>query len=265
VLHYDILIVGSGQAGARAAESMRKAGFSGTLAIFGDERHLPYERPPLSKEILSGTQSVDTATILPGVFFSDAQIDICRGVRIDRLDAAQHRVYDTDGRAIQYGKLLLCTGGRVRTLPVAAQGQRGVFYLRTMDDAVSLSKALKPGSHVTVIGAGFLGLEIAATARKLGVAVTVVEAASGVLERNMAPQIASRIEGFHRQNGVDFFLGTTVTGIRETPYGWSILELSNGQLVGTDSVVVTIGIVPNVELAERAGAAVENGSHYPPG
>jgi NADPH-dependent 2,4-dienoyl-CoA reductase/sulfur reductase-like enzyme len=212
----------------------------------------------LSKGLLNGSQTPESVAIVSPQFFSDAKIEFHEGVRVEAINAPGRQVTLTDGRVFRYGKLLLCTGGRVRVLPCAPQGQKGIFYLRTIDDAFALRRTLTENARAVVVGGGFLGLEVAATARKLGVQVTVVEAAPNLLERAMAPPIAKAVEDIHRQNDVDFRLNTTVIGIRADG-NTNIVALSDGSELPAEAVIVAIGIVPNVELAAQAGAVVENG------
>jgi 3-phenylpropionate/trans-cinnamate dioxygenase ferredoxin reductase subunit len=253
-----VVIVGAGQAGARAAEALRRNGFAGRIVLVGEEPELPYERPPLSKSVLTGEKPASIATLLPSGFYGENRIELLTSTRVGALDARAKRAILADGRTLDYGSLILCTGGRVRTLPFAPIGRPGVHYLRTLADCARLGEALRAAHRVAVVGAGFLGLEVAAAARKLGLEATVIEAKPHVLDRAMVPEIAQLVERIHREKGVAFHLGASVTGISGAP-SVEAVTLADGTRIPADLVIVAIGIVPNVELAADAGAAIEDG------
>jgi 3-phenylpropionate/trans-cinnamate dioxygenase ferredoxin reductase subunit len=254
----SIVIVGAGQAGGRAAEALRKVGFTGRVILIGEEPEPPYERPPLSKAVLTGDKPASSTYILPAGFYAENGIELITGTRVETIDAAGHGVTLGDGRRLGYGKLLLATGGRVRTLPFAPVDRPGVFYLRTLADSLALGKALKAAKRFVVIGGGFLGLEAAASAKKLGLEATVLELKPHLLDRAMAPEIARHVATIHHSKGVELRLGVNVTGI----VGADKIEavtLADGTRIAADLVLVSIGIVPNTELAIQAGAAIDNG------
>jgi NADPH-dependent 2,4-dienoyl-CoA reductase/sulfur reductase-like enzyme len=253
-----VVIVGAGQAGARAAEALRRNGFAGRIVLVGEEPDLPYERPPLSKAVLTGEKPASSAALLPSGFYDENRIELLTSTRVAALDARAHRAILADGRALDYGALILCTGGRVRTLPFAPIGRPGVHYLRTVADCADLGATLRTAHRVAVVGAGFLGLEVAAAARKLGLEATVIETKPHVLDRAMVPEIATLVERIHRGKGVAFHLGASVTGISGTR-SVEAVTLADGTHVAADLVIVAVGIAPNVELAAEAGAAVEDG------
>lgn len=256
--HNSIVIVGAGQAGGRAAEALRKSGYAGRITLVGEEPEAPYERPPLSKAVLTGEKPASVTTLLPAGFYADNQITLVTGTRVEAIDSTAHSVTLADGRRLEYGKLLLCTGGRVRTLPFAPIGRPGVLYLRTLTDSLKLGAALKSAKRLAVIGGGFLGLEAAASARKLGLEVTMLEIKPYLLDRAMAPDIACFVEDLHRRKDVELRLGASVAGIVGTGRVEAI-ELADGTRLPADVVLVSIGIIPNAELAAQAGAKVENG------
>ncbi|HEY6335378.1 MAG TPA: FAD-dependent oxidoreductase [Alphaproteobacteria bacterium] len=252
------VIVGAGQAGGRAAEAMRKANFRGRVVLIGEEPHPPYERPPLSKAVLTGAKPATSTQLLPPSFYQENRIELLMGVRVASIDAERARISLDNGRVLAYTRLLLTTGGRVRTLPFAPIGRAGVRYLRTIEDSLALHEALKTARNFAVIGGGFLGLEAAASARRLGLRVTVLELKPHLLDRAMAPEIARFVEDMHRRQDVDVRLGVEVSEFA----GHGPLEavvLRDGTRIPADLALVSIGIVPNVELAAEAGAAVENG------
>ncbi|HLI14142.1 MAG TPA: FAD-dependent oxidoreductase [Alphaproteobacteria bacterium] len=254
----SFVIVGAGQAGGRAAEAMRKAGFQGRVILIGDEAEPPYERPPLSKAILVGAKPHGSCQLLPSGFYKENEIELLTETRVIALDPAAHRVKLADGREVGYDKLVLATGGRVRELPFAPIGRAGVYYLRTVKDSLTLGAALRRAKRFVVIGGGFLGLEAAASARKLGLEVTVVECLPAILDRAMHPKIAEYVAALHRRNGVEIRTGITVSEIASDSKVEAVI-CRDGSRIAADLVLVAIGILPNVELAEAAGAAIENG------
>ena len=252
------LIVGAGQAGGRAAEALRKGRFAGRVLLMGEEPESPYERPPLSKAVLVGAKPPASSYLLPPAFYAENRIELRTGARVVGIDAAGHRVELSTGEKLAYDKLLLATGGRVRTLPFAPLGRPGVFYLRTIADCMALVAALKVARRLVVVGGGFLGLEVAASARKLGLAVTVLECMPSILDRAMAPGIARFVHELHLRHGTDIRTNVKVTGI----VGEGRLEAiacGDGSSYPADLVLIAVGIIPNTELAAAAGARIENG------
>jgi len=254
----SFVIVGAGQAGGRAAEAMRGAGFAGRILLIGEEPHLPYERPPLSKAVLTGEKPAESTALLPPAFYEEKRVEVRGSTRVEAIDAARRQLTLSDGGRVEYSKLLLATGGRVRLLPSAPPGRPGVYYLRTIADSLALGAALREARHVAVIGGGFLGLEVAASAVKLGSRVTVLELMPDLLDRAMAPEIARYVAELHRRKGVELRLGARVADIVGTTR-LEAVELGGGERVAADLAVVAIGIIPNSELAHAAGAAIGNG------
>ena len=252
------VIVGAGQAGGRAAEAMRAAGFAGRVVLVGEEAALPYERPPLSKAVLTGEKPAETTALFPPGFYEEKRIEVLTGTRVVAIDPAARAVKLANGNNLGCTKLLLATGGRVRTLPSAPVGMSGVFYLRTIADSLALGAALKQARHVAVIGGGFLGLEVAASARKLGCAVTLLELKPHLLDRAMAPQIARFVAEIHRRKEVELRLGASVAGLVGKAQ-LEAVEFADGERIAADLAVIAIGILPNLELAQAAGAAIGNG------
>ncbi len=228
-----VVIVGAGQAGGWFAATLKESGFAGDVLLIGDETHPPYERPPLSKDILLGEKPPESAHLWPQGHPAEHR----SGLRAVAIDRAARRLQLSDGSTLSYDKLVLATGGRVRRL----DGLPHAHYLRTIDDAIALRAALERGGSVLVIGGGWIGLEVAAAARKRGCAVTVVEAAERLCARVLPAPISDYLADLHRRHGVEVRLA----GSADEALG--------------DTVVVGIGIVPNVELAEAAGLRVENG------
>ncbi len=251
------VIVGGGLAAAAAARTLRENGYDGRLVIHCAEPHLPYERPPLSKDYLAGDKEVSSLATLSADWYAEHDVDVHLGSRVDRIDTARRRVHD--GEHVQpYDTLLLATGCSPRRLPLADQSGAPVTYLRTVEDSDRLRGVLEPGRRVAIIGAGFLGLEVAATARTAGADVTVIEnqpvPLMGVLGREVGHQFAE----LHRDHRVDLRLGVDVVGI-ETVDSQALVRLADRSGVAADLLLVGIGATPNTALAEQAGLAVDNG------
>lgn len=251
------VIVGAGHAGGRAAEAMRALGFDGHILLIGDEPHLPYERPPLSKEALQGKPEF-AAPMRPADFWTEKAIECRLGTRVTAIDPAAKTVTLAGGAVEAYDKLLLTTGGAVRTLSVPGANLGNVFTLRTLDDSRAIDAALTPDARVVVIGGGFIGLETAASARLRGCAVTVVELADRLMARAVLPEISETFLRLHRDRGVDVRLNTGVARL-EGDGRVSAVVTSDGKTVPADVVVVGVGIVPDTALAEAAGLAVGDG------
>ncbi|AEK60183.1 Ferredoxin reductase [Collimonas fungivorans Ter331] len=253
-----IIIVGAGQAGVRAALALREQGYDGSLLLIGDEPQLPYERPPLSKQVLLGSREPDQCTIGGADLFLEQDIRLLTGVRVERIRREISSIALDDGATLAYSKLLLATGGRVRTVTVQGAGLAGVHYLRTIEDALQLKAQLLPGQRVVVVGGGFIGLEVAASARALGCSVTVLEAGERLAARALPPQLSEKLLQLHRARGVDVQLQSRIEAFAGTTAVQAV-ALEDGRNVPCDMIVVGIGIAPNVELAVEAGLAVVNG------
>ena len=253
-----IVIIGAGHAGGRAAEAMRQAGFAGDIVLLGEETHPPYERPPLSKEMLSAGLDAEKTFLNPAGYYGENGIDLCLGTKATAIDCAARTVRLSDGGDVPFDKLLIATGGRVRRLACPGAGLEGVHYVRTIDDSLALEPLLCEGARVAVIGGGFIGLEAAASARTRGARVTVVELADQVLARVADPAVGDLVAGLHRDNGVHVMTGATVERLDGNG---RVAELvcSDGETIDVDVVVVGIGILPNQEIAAEAGLAVDNG------
>jgi len=246
-----LIIVGAGHAGGRAALTLREEGYSGRLILIGDEPHVPYERPPLSKGLLQGSMDLAGCSLCDSARLAELGIEHIAGNPVSQLDPSQHRLQLADGQWLSYSGLLLATGGRARRLP---QAQANVLYLRTHDEALALKSALRPGARLVIVGGGFIGLEVAATARGLGCEVTVLEAGPRLAGRVLAPVISEALLQVHRQQGVDVRLNVALESIHA-----EAVQLVDGQLLPCDLVVVGIGMQPNIELAVAAGLEVGQG------
>ena len=252
------VIVGAGHAGGRAAEALRAAGYKGRITLIGAERHPPYERPPLSKELLAGSVPIEKTYIRPHVWYGEQEIDLRLGNEAVAIDRGAQRVRLKDGTDVPYDALMVTTGARPRILRIPGGEGPRVFYLRDIDDSLRLRERLVPGVRLAVIGAGFIGLEVAATARKRGAAVVVLELAPHVLARVCPPEIADYVTELHRKNGVEIRTGVGVAAIEDKGSGLAIVT-GDGERIEADFAAIGIGAQPNTEIAAVAGLAIEDG------
>lgn len=251
-----IVIVGAGHVGGRVALGLRAADWSGRIVLIGDEHDPPYERPPLSKAVLLGEAFV--GTLAPAQQYADAHVEWLAGQRVTAIDREVREIALHDGRRIGYQRLLLATGGRARTLPLPGIDLDGVFTLRTLVDARRIAPRLVKGQRVAVIGGGFIGLEVAASARTLGCEVHVLEAAPRLLGRAVPAGVAQRVQALHEARGVQVHVGVAPDRI-ERSAGALRLVLADGAAIEADSIVVGVGLAPATELAAEAGLACANG------
>ncbi len=253
-----VQIVGAGHAGFQVAASLRQAGYKDRVAIINDEAHLPYQRPPLSKAYLKGTGGPDTLMFRPQKFFDDQHIELIsdRAVAIDRA-ARKLRLHS--GNTLDYGHLVLATGARNRLLDIPNANLPNVRYLRILDDSEDLRARLASAKRVVVIGAGFIGLEFAATARIKGLEVDVLELASRVMARAVTAEVSDYFQRRHAEAGVRIHLGVMATSIEAHGDKITGVSLSDGRHIPADLVVVGVGVLPNVELAAEAGLPTASG------
>src|SRR6476660_7683741 len=253
-----VLIVGAGHAGFQLAASLRQHGFSERIVLVNDEGHLPYQRPPLSKAYLKGTGGPDSLMFRPDKFYRDQTIDLItdRAISIDR---AARKVALASGVTLDYGHLVFATGARNRLLDIPNANLPDVRYLRTLDESEALRHLIAPGQRVVVIGAGFIGLEFAATARAKGLEVDVVELAARVMARAVTAEISEFFQLRHTASGMRIHLGVQVTSIESDGTKVTGVSLSDGRHIPADLVVVGVGVLPNVELAAEAGLKVAAG------
>jgi 3-phenylpropionate/trans-cinnamate dioxygenase ferredoxin reductase component len=254
----SVVIVGTGQAGFQAASSLRQAGHEGEVTLVGEEPGLPYQRPPLSKTFLKGDGDEGEVHLRPETFFASKEIGLVAGDRAVVVDRETQRVELASGRELHYDALVLATGSRPRLLPVPGADLDGVLVLRTVADAQRLRARLEDGPRVVIVGGGFIGLELAASAREKGAQVTVVEALDRTMSRVVTPEMSEHFAALHTEQGATLAHGATVAAITGDGAA-SGVELGDGTLLEADFVVVAIGIAPNVELAEEGGLAIDNG------
>lgn len=253
-----IVIVGAGQAAAQAVQTLRSKDAECRIILIGDEAYLPYERPPLSKAFLAGDVDLDKITLRKASYFEEKAVDVRLDTRVSHIDRQAREVELADGTRIGYDALILATGSRVRKLPVEGADLPGVHYLRDVADVLGLRPHIHEGARIAIVGAGYIGLEVAAVARKHGAEVTVLEAMDRVMARVAAEPISRFYENVHRAAGVDLRLNVGIARF-EGDGKFERVRLADGSAVEADIVVVGIGILPNVELAAEAGLAVDNG------
>ena len=251
------VIVGGGLAGAKAAETLREEGFDGRLVLIGDEAERPYERPPLSKEYLRG-ETAEKPYVHGEDFYAEREIELWTSARVTGVDAGRGELRLEDDRRLGYDRLLLATGAEPRRLDVPGAELAGILYLRTVADSERIAERFERGRRVVVVGSGWIGAEIAASARMKGCEVTMIEMATLPLERVLGPEVGQIYLDVHRDHGIEFLPETTV----ERFEGEGSLErvlTRDGALIETDVAIVGVGVTPRVQLAEAAGLRVENG------
>jgi 3-phenylpropionate/trans-cinnamate dioxygenase ferredoxin reductase component len=253
-----VLIVGAGHAGFQVAASLRQHGYADRICLINDEAHLPYQRPPLSKAYLKGEGRPDSLMFRPEKFYRDQNIELI-GDRAAFIDRAAQRLLLASGSFLDYGHLVLATGARNRPIDLPNANLRDVRYLRILDESEALRQRIHSARHVVVIGAGFIGLEFAATARAKGLEVDVVELATRVMARSVTAEISEYFQARHMAAGIRLHLGVQVTGIESSGDSVSGVSLSDGRHMPADLVVVGVGVLPNVELAAEAGLPVASG------
>lgn len=253
-----IVILGAGQAGAQVASELRKLGYQGRLTLVGDESHVPYRRPPLSKGYLGGGLSPRELYVTPPEKLQQADIEFIGNLSAEHIDREHKEVILADGRRLPYHKLAITTGSRPRPLTLDGADRPNVFMLRNITDIERIRQLAVPGARMVIIGGGFIGLEIAAAAIQLGLRVTLLEALPRILARVTMPGVSTFFEQAHREAGVDLRIGAQVTAlVGEERVNEA--HLSTGDPIPADLVVAGIGVIPNTELAASAGLVVDNG------
>tara|TARA_R110002049_G_scaffold12487_6_gene55872 strand:- start:30292 stop:31512 length:1221 start_codon:yes stop_codon:yes gene_type:complete len=257
-MRFDILIVGGGHAGAQAALKLRQLKYDGSIGVICDENQFPYERPPLSKEYFAGEKEFDRLLIRPVAFWQDRDVQFLLGQKVTAIDATAHSAQTECGHKYEFGKLIWAAGGSPRMLPIEGGSLPGVIGLRTKADADAMLEAASNASHIVIVGAGYIGLEVAATLLKQGRQVTILEAQGRVLARVAGPELSHFYENEHRQHGADLRLNVGIDAIMGDDHA-SGVKLAGGSELQADLVVVGIGIIPSVEPLENAGVECSNG------
>jgi 3-phenylpropionate/trans-cinnamate dioxygenase ferredoxin reductase subunit len=253
-----IVVVGGGQAGAQAVDTLRREGFAGRLLLICDEPALPYQRPPLSKRYLSGELTAERLPFRHRAFYEEHRVELRLGLQAVALDPRARRVELADGEALGYDRLLLCLGSSARRLTCPGADLPGLFYLRTVADVAPIRAAIKPGAHAVIIGGGYIGLEAAATCRQLGCEVTVLELADRVMNRVVAPSVSEFFAQEHRAQGIRILCDTRVTRLE----GAGRIErvvCADGSEIAADAVIVGVGAIATTALASAAGLACNDG------
>lgn len=251
------VIVGASHAGVSLALQLRREGWEGPIQLVGAEKELPYHRPPLSKELLSGQKELDAIRLRPEKIYADNDIELLLGTTALKIDKEQRSLHLHDGRVLQYENLALCTGAKVRQLPLALDSER-VLYLRTAADVAQLQALAQPGKHAVIIGGGYIGLEAAAVLRKMELEVTVLEMAPRVLARVTSEVLSDYLTSLHMMHGVSIKTSTQVNGIQDHEGKLQVVCNDNTEYLA-DFVLVGIGVGPNTTLAETAGVSLDDG------
>ncbi len=253
------MIIGAGHAAAQACVSLRQQGWQGRIVLIGEEPYLPYQRPPLSKKFLQGELDEGRLFVRPATFYEQQNIECHLSSRAIRIDREKRQVETVTGELFDFDRVIIATGAAPRKIYIPGIDAEGVCELRTMRDSLELRARLTAQSKVVIVGAGYIGLEVAATARALGAKVTAIESADRVLSRVTSPEMSRFFQDLHRDKGVDIKLGETVTAFETENGVLTGCRLSNGDVAPATIAVVGIGVAPNVSLAEDAGLPVDNG------
>jgi 3-phenylpropionate/trans-cinnamate dioxygenase ferredoxin reductase subunit len=252
------VVVGASHSGAQFVISLRQGGWSGRIILIGEEHDLPYHRPPLSKDFLSGDKSLDEILLRPQSVYEKADVELRLGARVETIDRKNKTVEIQSGETFSYSKLVLATGARVRKLPVPGAELDGVFYLRDTRDVLAIKDQVKSGNKAVIIGGGYIGLETAASLRKQGMEVSVLEAMPRILQRVTAPDLSIFYKRVHTEEGVQILESVGATEIQRTDKGLCVVT-DGGEKLDADIVVIGIGVIPNSDLAKDAGLKVGNG------
>jgi 3-phenylpropionate/trans-cinnamate dioxygenase ferredoxin reductase subunit len=252
-----IVVVGGGLAAGTFVTQLRQRGHDGDVVVLAEEAHAPYERPPLSKDLLLGKAEPGDAAVQEESWYGEHGVDLRTATPATGIDT-EHRTVQAGGEGIEYGELVLATGSRARHLPMADAAGVPVFHLRTLDESLALRERLTDGAHLGIIGGGWIGLEVASAARQRGATVTLLESLDLPLLRVLGPEVAQVFADLHREHGVDLRTGVQVTSVASRE-GGATIGLGDGSSVDVDTLLVGIGIQPNVELAEASGIVVDDG------
>lgn len=253
-----VIIIGAGHAAAQLAPSLRKQGWKGEILIIGEEVYIPYQRPPLSKEFMAGEKTEDEILIRPQFAYEQHDINFRLNEKVEKLNPEESTLTLSNGEKLSYDQLALCTGARARKIPIPGSELEGVFYLRTLDDVKAIKQQLDTGANAVIVGGGYIGLETAAALNKMGVNVTVLEMQDRVLARVTAPEVSEFYQCVHVEEGVDIQVNMVVSRIEGEGYVTGV-SCKSGEYFDADLVIIGVGVVPNVELAEEAGLTVDNG------
>ncbi|WP_321815358.1 MULTISPECIES: NAD(P)/FAD-dependent oxidoreductase [unclassified Paraburkholderia] len=253
-----VVVIGGGQAAGWVVKTLRQEGFAGRLVMIADETHLPYERPPLSKAVLAGEADIETVRIAKPDEFAALNVEAWQPDSATAIDRANRIVTTRSGRELKYDRLVIATGGAARKLPASVAKSAHVTYLRTLDEAMALGERLRRSQRVLVVGGGWIGLEVAATARKLGVEATVIEGAPRLCARSLPDEVSQFLLDLHRANGVDIRLNAQLVSLDDHGDGVRA-TFADGSTLDADFAVAGIGLAPHTAIAEAAGIEVQDG------
>ena len=254
-----LVVVGAGQAAAQLVSSLRSLGYEGRIRLFGEEPALPYQRPPLSKQFLSGELAAEQLALLQPAFYQDNRIEVATGSRVATIDRAARTIGLASGETLGYDKLALTTGALVRHLPVPGADLDGILTLRTSADVERIRARMAPGRRLVIVGGGYIGLEVAAVAVKQGLSVTVLEMADRVMNRVVCPEVSAFYQSEHEAAGVTLLTKARVGGFEPGDGAAVRVNCADGQAFEADLVLVGVGVRPNTALAEAAGLEVDDG------
>ena len=254
----NLLIIGAGQSAIQCISTLKKEGYSGSITLVGEEEHLPYQRPPLSKGFLEDSLNKERLYFKKLEFFTENKVQLYLGLSAEKLEIDNQKVYLSDNSVLEFDKLVFATGSRVRLLDFPGSELKSIFYLRDLDDAEAIKKDLETSENLVIIGAGYIGLEAAAIAAKKNKKVTIIEMADRVMNRTVDPQISEYYLNLHESYGIKFHFNTSLETINEVSNSLEVV-CSDGTEVKADSVLIGAGVVPNIELAEEAGINCDNG------
>jgi 3-phenylpropionate/trans-cinnamate dioxygenase ferredoxin reductase subunit len=252
------IIIGASHAAAQLAPTLRQQGWTGSISMITNEYALPYHRPPLSKDYLAGTKTAEQILIRPAAVYNKCDVGITMGVTAAAIDRANKQLLLEDGMALDYDKLVLTTGARVRKIDIPGVELNGVFYLRDLNDAQQIKMFTGANKHAVIIGGGYIGLETASALRKLGMQVTVLEAMPRILQRVTAPEVAAFYSRIHAEEGVEIVADVQAVSISGEKQVESV-QCHDGTEYKADLVIIGVGVIPNTELAEQAGLKIDNG------
>lgn len=253
-----VVIIGAGHAAGQVAASLRQDGHEGPIIMLGDEPVIPYQRPPLSKQYLSGEQGIERVYLRPQKFYDDKHIDVRTGVSVDRIDRTAKSVHTSAGDTIGYDHLIIATGSRARKLTIEGSTLGGIHYLRSVADVDAIRGEMAPGKKLVIVGGGYIGLEVASVAVVAGLEVHVIEMEARILQRVTTPDMSAYYHQLHTSRGVHIHVGTGVQGFSGSG-GRVTAVLAGNKSFPADLVIVGIGIIPNIEIAKEAGITCENG------
>ena len=254
----NLVVIGAGQSAIQCITSLKKEGYEGSITLVGEEEHLPYQRPPLSKGFLDDSINKERLYFKKLDFFTENKIQLKLGISATSVDIENNLVNLSDEEKLHFDKLVFATGSRVRLLDFPGNDLDNIHYLRGLDDAENIKKGLEKSKHLVVIGAGYIGLEVAAIASEKGVKVSIVEMADRVMSRTVDPQISDYYLNLHQNNGVKFKFNTSLEEIKGQGQVESVV-CSDGTSINTDMVIIGAGVIPNTEIAQNSGVSCENG------